>query len=296
MRLPLLPILCATLAVATVPALLQAQAAPSTAGDRAALHQSPEWQTIAPHLPDLQTAAPAQLELAGDVLRARRFPEDAIAYYQAALTRGGNQVELLNRMGVARLEMQQADAAHKTFAQVVKIDRKDGQAWNNLGASSYTLRDYKEAISDYRHASKLEPQSAVVHSNLAMAYFQSQDIDSAQKQLQRALALDPQLMSEHYLGGSSVQIAGVTDYASFCFQIARVYAQRGEVQQAVLWLGKASEAGEDIRSDIRDDAHLAPYLKLAQVQTYIHEQQERRKSAVALAKPMAAGAQPTNYD
>ena len=68
-------------------ALLPAQqpSTPSVSADRAALHRSSEWDLILPHLPDPATATAAQLELSGDVLRARRFPEDALDYYQYAL-------------------------------------------------------------------------------------------------------------------------------------------------------------------------------------------------------------------
>ena len=49
--------------------------------ERAALHNSSEWQLIQPHHPDPQTASASALETAADVLRARRFPEDALEYY-----------------------------------------------------------------------------------------------------------------------------------------------------------------------------------------------------------------------
>src|ERR1700750_1948709 len=70
--------------------------------ERLALHQSDEWVSLESHLPHPTTASAADLETAGDVLRARRFPEDALDYYGYAIARGGKMSTLLNKMGVVR--------------------------------------------------------------------------------------------------------------------------------------------------------------------------------------------------
>src|SRR3978361_565622 len=58
-----------------------AQAEMVSAEERAAFHLDPQWLSIAPHLPDAKTGTAVQLETAADVLRARRFLEDALDYY-----------------------------------------------------------------------------------------------------------------------------------------------------------------------------------------------------------------------
>jgi len=83
--------------------------------ERAALHNSPDWELLAPHLPDPQTASVAKLETAGDVLLARRFPEDALDYYGYAMARGGDIGVLLNKMGVVRLELRQPELAREKY-------------------------------------------------------------------------------------------------------------------------------------------------------------------------------------
>ena len=105
------------------------QSAPLTSADeRAALHNSPDWALIAPHLPDPKTASAATLEMTGDVLRARRFPEDALDYYGFAMARGGNVSELLNKMGVKvyvitdTKDLYAFDPGHFTFSPRGHID------------------------------------------------------------------------------------------------------------------------------------------------------------------------------
>src|SRR6195952_1484086 len=91
----------------STPVRAHAQAEAVSAQERAAFHQDPQWEIIAPHLPDPKTASAAQLEMAADVLRARRFPEDALDYYGYAIARGGPVSDLLNKMGIIRLELRQ---------------------------------------------------------------------------------------------------------------------------------------------------------------------------------------------
>src|SRR3984885_3247938 len=126
-------------------------------------HQDPQWQLIQSHLPDPTTATAAQLEMAADVLRARRFPEDAIEYYGYALQRGGDAPQLLNKMGVTELELRHPAQARAYFQRVVKIKKKNPEGWNNLGALEYMEGRYNAAISDYSRAIKLDKTSATFH-------------------------------------------------------------------------------------------------------------------------------------
>src|SRR5579875_3970850 len=193
------------------------QPAPLTSPDeRAALHNSPDWALIQPHLPDPKTASAAQLEMAGDVLRARRFPEDALDYYGYALQRGGDVSELLNKMGIVRLELRQVDLAHAMFLRTVRAHKKDAVAWNNLGVTDYAMQDYRGAIGAYRHAVKLDKGSAVFHSNLGLAYFEKGDAEEARVEFARALQIDPAIMSGGDNGGTTAHVLGAHNYGGMC--------------------------------------------------------------------------------
>jgi Flp pilus assembly protein TadD len=169
--------------------------------ERAALHNSSEWQLLQPHLPDPQTASAASLETAADVLRARRFPEDALDYYGYAMARGGNVSELLNKMGITRLELRQNDLARQMFLRTVRAKKNDAQAWNNLGVTEYADHNYHAAIVDYKRATKLNRKSAVFHSNLAMAYFEDKDMESARASLPWPSSLIPEFCRQRDSGG-----------------------------------------------------------------------------------------------
>src|SRR5277367_2735390 len=106
------------------------QNAPNPDTVRELRHKDPQWQSVLQHLPDPATATEQQLETVGDVLRARRFPEDALDYYNYALRRGGgNEVLLMNKIGVTELDLRHTAAARAYFQRATQVKKKDAVAW-----------------------------------------------------------------------------------------------------------------------------------------------------------------------
>jgi tetratricopeptide (TPR) repeat protein len=256
-------------------------------------HSSPEWAIVAPHLPDPVTGSPEKLETAGDVLRARRFPADAITFYKAAMINGGNRVRLLKKEGVVHLEMQQGLLARLCFQQAERLNKKDPEAWNNLGAADFMLGNTHAAIGEYKRAVKLNRSSAVYHSNLALAYFEARDGSGARKELARAFELDPEIMHHSDTGGYNLQVLASTHYAEICFEMARVYAAQNDPETAISWLTKASERGFDIRAEMRNDPVLSPFLRDERVKLLIANNDERHRKDLAKARPPSLGVMST---
>jgi tetratricopeptide (TPR) repeat protein len=285
-------LLSSLLAISFPAATLVAQmpvATPPSADDHLLRSRGSDWDLIAPHLPDTTTASAERLELAGDVLKARRFPEDALDYYELALKRGGSENRLLKKMGVARLELQQHAAARALFVRCVRASKKDAMAWNNLGATDYSMGAYRASISEYKHAVKLEKMSAVFHSNLGMAYFGDKDMEDARVQFAIAMRLDPTIMEEHANGGMTLRILESKDYARLSFEMAKTYAKAGMIEAAKIWLQKASEHGLDLRQAMSDDATMRPWMKYPDIQVML-ENSKRIQRHVATAVVPTLGA------
>ncbi len=286
------------LCVLNAPAQISKHDAPATSPEeRAALHRSADWLVIAPHLPDPNTASAQQLETTADVLRARRFPEDALDYYGYAMARGGNISTLLNKMGVVRIELRQNNLAREMFQRTVRVQKTNASAWNNLGVTEYASQNYRSAVSDYRKASKLDKQSAVYHSNLGMAYFEMRDMDSARKEFSRAVRLDPRIMGgSPENGGSTAHVVGTQNYAELCFEMARLYAHEGKPVDAVQWLAKAGEQGFDVRKGMREDSALLALLKNPEVHIMLVNVDglRGRKSVAASTVAPSLGASPAS--
>lgn len=254
------PLPCVSQDLATV-------SAPMTARER--LHQTDQWHEIEKHLPDPATASAQTLEQQADILRARRFPEDAMDYYRYAMDRGGNPPVLLNKLGLAELEMHHIQIARVYFQRVVKMDRKNAEAWNNLGASEFIDGRTQAAISDYKKAIKLRRKSAVFHANLANAYFDARNDRGARHEIAAALELDPHVFEEQGTGGISAHVLSAADAARFAFEMARMYAQTSMEDEMIHALAKAAEAGMDIRHEMEHDAVLARYSMDPRVLTVV---------------------------
>jgi tetratricopeptide (TPR) repeat protein len=247
-------------------------------------HQDPQWLNVQQHLPDPAVATPQNLELAGDILRARRFPEDALDYYIYALKRGGQEAPLMNKLGVTELELRNSIAARAYFERVVHLKPKDAQAWNNLGAVEYLNGRYGNAISDYKHAIKSNSKSATFHSNLGIAYFEEKNFKGARQQFSLALQLDPDMSAHDGATGVVARMLSPADHARYCFEMARLYAQHGDEENLFHYLTMASEAGFDILGEMRFDAVLAPYRKDPRVVLLVRNAQALRSGPNSIAE------------
>ena len=248
-------------------------------------HQDPQWPSVQSHLPNPATANAEQLELAGDVLRARRFPEDALDYYMYALQRGGKEVPLWNKMGVTELELRHSAKARAYFRQVVKTKKKSPEGWNNLGAIEYLDGHYGAAISNYKRAIKLDKKAATYHSNLATAYLEEKDFSDARKEFGVALTLDPDMFERRGSGGVTAHLLSSDDRARFCFEMARLYAQRGDEANLFHYLTMSSEGGFDVLRAMGSDAVLEHYRKDPRVLLLVQNAKALRSSNASVVAP-----------
>ena len=249
--------------------------------DTAARHQTAEWLLVAPHLPDPATAAPAALQTAADVLRARRLPEDALDFYGYALSRGGDEAALSNRIGITLLELHHPELARAAFRRALGRKPKDAQTWNNLGAAEYVMGNPRAAIGDYLKAVKLDKKAAVFHSNLGTAYFEVNDVESARTHFAKAVKLDPSVFIRGDLGGVQAHVLSPTNRGQFCLEMARVSAQQQDDESVLRWLGKALDAGFDIHSAIAADKEFEPYRKDPRIAVLIRNAKAMKPGQIA---------------
>jgi Flp pilus assembly protein TadD len=242
-------------------------------------HESDQWKLIEQHLADPTTATAEKLEMQADILRARKFPEDAIAYYQYAMAKGGSAPRLLNKIGLTDLELRNMALARVCFQRVTKLSKKDPEAWNNLGAVEYLNGDPARAISAYKKAIKLDKRGAVYHANLATAYFDRKDYESARREIGLAMSFDPGIFDRKATGGGvAAHVLSSEDRARFSYEMAKMYARAGLEDQMLHSLAMASEAGMDIQREMRKDARLAKLADDPRVLVMVKNAQALRAS------------------
>ncbi len=282
MRLtPLAPILLLLLILACHLGSSDAQVPGILDAERVARHQSADWLALEGHLPDLVTASAAQMELAADVMRARRLPEDALEYYRYALERGGDPAKLTNRIGITLLELHQTELARAAFQRAVHANPRNPEAWNNLAAAEYVGGDFFRAIGDYKRAVKLNRNKATFHSNLGTAYFEVKDYDSARKQFALALKLDPNAFRGDGSNGIEAHVLSPRDRGRFCFEMAKLAARDHDVDGVLRWLARATEAGFETQFEMTQDRMLRSYLNDPRVALIVHNAQAMRNGQIA---------------
>ncbi|MEO8870874.1 MAG: tetratricopeptide repeat protein [Granulicella sp.] len=222
-------------------------------------HENPQWSNIQQHLVDRATATSQQMEGQGDLLRIRRFPEDAMDYYNAAMQRGGVTTGLLIKIGLTELELHNIAFAESYFHRAVKMDRKNPEGWNALGATEHLQRQYGAAVSYYKRAVKLDKANAIFHVNLSTAYFEVKDYKNGRKQAAEALKLDPLVYQRGSGMGITIQILSMEDRARFAYEMAKLYAKSGKEEDMLHSLSVASENGLDILAAMAKDPDLAKY-------------------------------------
>ncbi len=159
--------------------------------------------------------------------------------------------------------------ARAYFARAVKLDRKDGSAWNDLGAAEFSLGNLDGSVGDYKHAIKTDKRSAVFHSNLALAYLEVHNVRGARRELAQALKLDPDLLHRGGRGGYTAQLLASTRYAEVCFEMARIYAAQNDTNTMLEWLTRASERGFDVGVAMQNDSVLRTFLTEPRVQALL---------------------------
>ncbi|HEV2619537.1 MAG TPA: tetratricopeptide repeat protein, partial [Acidobacteriaceae bacterium] len=245
--------------------------------ERQRLHATEEWRSIQQHLADPATASGEALEQQADVLRARRFPEDALDYYRYAMVRAKDPGRLWSKMGLTQLSMGNMELARTCFKQAAKVEKNNSEAWNNLGAMEYLDHGTGAAVKDYKHAIKLDPHQAVYHANLSTVYFETKDFDAARREMETALKLDPRIFeNEGGDGGVQAHVLSSEDHARLFYEMAKLYAREGQLDQMLRSLEKASEAGMDIAREMKGDRDLAKFENDPRVVVLAHNAQTLR--------------------
>ncbi len=205
--------------------------------------------------PPSADASAVDLEERGDQLRGEKAYLDALDYYEAALKKlqkGPAAAMVLNKMGITQFQMQRYEDARKSYKKSIKYDKTYPNSYNNLGVSYYREKRYGRAIKYYLKAIALDPNTASFHNNVAAAYFADKKLEKAMPEYQKALELDPEIFERRSTSGIVAQISP-EDRAHYSYVVAKMYAQMGQFDRALLYLRRAIEEGyKDVNNALQD--------------------------------------------
>jgi tetratricopeptide (TPR) repeat protein len=208
---------------------------------------------VARAAPPSPNASPAELEAKGDELRGEKAYFDALDYYQAALAKDSRNARILNKAGIAELQMYHFKQSREYFERAIKFDRNFADAHNNLGVVYYKDRKYGQAVKQYEEAIRLNGDVASYYSNLGAVYYSQKEWDKAAAAYGHAVELDPDIFERTSRTGVSAQLTSPEDRAYFDYLLAKLFAKQNDRDRALEYLRRAMEEGYKGINDVYKD-------------------------------------------
>ena len=171
------------------------------------------------------------------------------------------------------------DQAIKLREQLVALDPLRADSFIDRAFLLYLAGRYKEALADLQKALDLNPHAAFANFTLGLIFLAEgmpqQALAAAEKEQSDWAKLTLQASADHALGRERDSNAALTQLvakhaAGAAFQVAEVYAFRGESDKAFQWLERAYEQRDAgltvIKTDpllktLRRDARYGEFLK-----------------------------------
>jgi Tfp pilus assembly protein PilF len=195
----------------------------------------------------------AELDRAGDERRKLRDYPEAVRYFQEALRRDKKNASIYNKLGLTHLFDGNMDEAKHAFGKAISLKPDYTDAINNLGVAYFNQRRLGSAVKYFRKAIELNETRAAFRVNLGVVLFNQKKIELAMKEYTRALELDPDVLERSARAGITVQIANPDARARFYFELAKVQAARGDIEDCLRRLKAAKDHGYRRLADVYRD-------------------------------------------
>jgi tetratricopeptide (TPR) repeat protein len=122
----------------------------------------------------------------GDNLEAKKA-------LQSALILDENNPEILRRLGVVYMNMNDYSDARKTYEKLLELDPEDDLAHGSLANALHKLGEDEEALREHQEAIRLDPDYAPHHYNYANTLYDLGRREEALAEYRKALKLAPDL-------------------------------------------------------------------------------------------------------
>jgi serine/threonine protein kinase len=201
--------------------------------------------------------APAHA-LLGSVAMWENDDADAAKHFERALALDQTDLSVLGNVAIFLSNIGRLDEALALQQAIVRRDPVNTAALTNLGHYQYSSGRYDEAIASARTALSLGLGGA--HALLEGALLLKGDAAGALAEIEKDTGDDDRMiglaMAYHALGrkadSDNALAALIAKYEKEAYNIAFVYAFRGEADQAFAWLDKALEHHDGLPQIVRE--------------------------------------------
>ena len=189
----------------------------------------------------------------------------AEAAYARALGSEPRNATVLRGAGVLALTLGRIEEAIQLYRRALEQDPLSSATHNNLGIALRAAGRFKDAESAYRKALELAPQRVGTHSVLSLALLaqnQGEDaLEEAMREPEEAWRLWALAIIHHAMGDVATSEGELQELAlkygdDTAYQVAEVYAARGDANAAFQWLERAHAQRDGGLMDVKT----SPYL------------------------------------
>ena len=163
-------------------------------------------------------------QLMAESLKLQDKLAEAAAEYELALRASPNLLEALIGLGEIRREESKCDVAAAVYQRAQAV-RPTYDAAYGLGVCFAALNQHPRAVDEFRDALKRDPRSAVAHFALGSSLLHMDDAAAAVRELERAVALEPQMRQGYYLLGRAYAALGLRAQSQQAFTKAEELAE-----------------------------------------------------------------------
>ena len=143
-----------------------------------------------------------------------------LGHTQKLLEQFPDNRKLLSFHGNAAASLGSYETAINAFGKILKIDKHDPDANNNMGIVLLESKKYREAVPYFSRAAEREAKNSTFHSNFAAALILNDRLKEAGKALKKAIQLDPKNVDAHQIMGQLSLNQGDFKAAHRSFEIA----------------------------------------------------------------------------
>lgn len=133
------------------------------------------------------------------LVEALRDPDDRVrslaenSLWQVWSRSGDPAVDSLFRLGLEQMSGQDAEAAVKTFSQIIQRMPDFAEGWNKRATLYYLVGEYQKSLADCEEVITRNPVHFGALSGFGLNYLQLQKPEQALRYFQRALDVNPNL-------------------------------------------------------------------------------------------------------
>lgn len=212
--------------------------------------------TVAPDLAEAQSAL-------GSILMLEEWDwTGADACFQRALALAPGSVEVLRSTAHLTWILGRGDEAIALSRRTVSLDPLNPAVYDDLGLHCYTAGRLRESEEAFQSAVELSPRGTSTNSSLGLVYLAQGRLEEAAQFFQResdpafrlhGIALVKHALEEHKEADTALDLLIEAHHLDSAYQIAQVYARRGDIERALDWLERAYEARDTGMTEIKVD-------------------------------------------